>query len=114
MYGDFGNCTGVGIVQDNTLLAGVVYYAYRHPNIEMSIASVSPKWCTRSVLRHLFNYPFNQLGCERITVFVDADNQAVQKFDERLGFVREGVLRKAHPRGDAIIYGMLKSECRWI
>lgn len=110
----FGDCVAIGLIHEGAIIAGVVYYCYRPPSIEMAIASKSPKWCNRKTLRYLFNYPFNQLNCKRITVTVDSDKKDVQAFDERLGFVHEGTLRQAHPSGDAEIYGMLKSECRWI
>ena len=110
----FGQCTAIGVVHEDKLIAGVVYFCYRHPNIEMAVAAISPKWATKRTLKVLFNYPFNQLKCNRVTVLVDSDNSEVRKFDERLGFVREGTLREANPTGDAEIYGMLKSECRWI
>jgi RimJ/RimL family protein N-acetyltransferase len=43
------------------------------------------------------------------------DNTQAQKFDEHLGFVREGVLRKACKDGtNIILYGMLRDECRFI
>jgi RimJ/RimL family protein N-acetyltransferase len=40
---------------------------------------------------------------------------AARKFDEHVGFIQEGVIRQAFEDGeDAILYGMLKSECKWI
>ena len=111
---NFGKCTAIGMAHEGKLIAGVVYFIYRPPSIEMAIASISRKFCTRTVLRHVFDYPFNQLNCKRITVMVNSKNHAVRKFDERLGFVHEGTLRDAHPNDDAEIYGMLKNECRWI
>lgn len=114
MASGFGDCTAIGVVRGGEIIAGIVYYCYRHPNIEMAIAATDPAWCTRKVLKYGFDYPFNQLGCNRITVLVDSENQPVRAFDERLGFVHEGTLRQAHPNGDAEVYGMLKSECRWI
>lgn len=114
MGSDFGPCTAIGVTHCNKLIAGVVYFCYRHPNIEMAVASISPRWATKSTLKAFFEYPFNQLNCHRVTVMVDSDNDDVKRFDERLGFVKEGRLREANPNGDADIYGMLKSECRWI
>lgn len=114
MSGGFGECVAMGIVADDQLIAGVVYHNWRPPGIEMSIASLNPRWCNRRILYHLFNYPFNQLGVARITGLVDSSNKSARDFDERLGFVHEGTLRKAHPNDDAEIYGMLREECRWI
>lgn len=114
MDSGFGECAAIGVVLTGKLIAGVVYHNYRHPNIEVSIASISPRWATKTTLKLLFDYPFNQLNCKRITGLVDSENQPVRAFDERLGFIHEGTLREAHPNGDAEIYGMLKHECRWI
>ncbi|MBL4680858.1 MAG: GNAT family N-acetyltransferase [Pseudomonadales bacterium] len=114
MNSGFGECTAIGAVYKDRLIAGVVYYCYRHPNIEMAIAAISPRWATKTTLRAFFEYPFDQLGCNRVTVLVDSDKAQVRRFDERLGFIREGTLREANPNGDAEIYGMLKNECRWI
>lgn len=114
MDNGFGDCSAIGVVRDDKLIAGIVYHNYRPPGIEMSIASIDPRWCTRRILFHAFNYPFNQLNVKRITVLVDSENQPVRAFDERLGFIYEGTLKEANPNGDAALYRMLKSECRWI
>jgi RimJ/RimL family protein N-acetyltransferase len=70
---------------------------------------------TKDYLFRCFAYPFLQLNCRRITGLVRADNFVAQKFDEHLGFRREGLLREACDDGtDMILYGMLKNECRFI
>lgn len=114
MTASFGDCAAIGVVCNNKLIAGVVYFCYRHPSIEMAVAATSPRWANKRTLKAFFDYPFNQLKCHRVTVLVDSDNMDVRRFDERLGFIREGTLREANPNGDAEIYGMLKHECRWI
>ena len=111
---DFGPCTAIGISDGSDLLAGVVYFASRGYVVEMAIASKTPRWCTRKVLRALFHYPFNVLQCKRITVTVDADKPQIREFDERLGFVYEGTLKEGHPNGDCAIYRMLRDECKWL
>lgn len=110
----FGPCRAIGVGLDGEIIAGVVYHDCRHRSLEMSIASTTPKWATRLTLKHFFAYPFLTQGVDRVTALVDADATDIQRFDERLGFVKEGVLRKAHPNGDAIIYGMLREECKWV
>jgi RimJ/RimL family protein N-acetyltransferase len=110
-----GESAGIGVIKDNKeLVAGVCYYAYRWPNIEMSCASIDPRWLNRKILKAVFEYPFVTLGAKRITAVVDVDNTHAQKFDEKLGFIKEAVLKDANPNGDAIIYRMLKNECRWL
>lgn len=114
MPSGFGDCLGLGIVQGGRIIAGIVYYCYRPPNIEMAVASITPRWATRKTLKAAFAIPFQTLNCSRVTALVDTDAPEIRRFDERLGFVHEGTLRQAHPNGDAEVYGMLKSECRWI
>lgn len=110
----FGDCSAIGIEKDGELIAGLVYFCYRHPNIEMAIASTSPYWANRFTLYHIFYYPLVFLNCQRVTVMVDSTNQKSISLVERLGFVREGLLRQARPDCDVLVYGMLKTECRWL
>lgn len=112
---DFGACVAFGFVENGELLGGVLFNNYRPPNIEATIATVSPRWCTSSILRGIFSYPFTQLRCTRLTAITEVMNQPVRAFLCRLGFQEEGTLRKAFPDGiDAVIHGMLAEECRWI
>lgn len=113
---DFGNGVGIGLEQDGELIAGVVFNLYTGPSICMHVASEpGRRWMTRDFLFRCFAYPFLQLQCNRITGLVRMDNLDAQRFDEHLGFKKEGILRKAASDGtDFILYGMLKEECRWL
>ncbi len=120
---DFGPCTAIGIIQGDIkqprlrheLIAGVVYNWYREANIEMTIASTTPSWCKRAILAVLFWYPFEQMGLPRVTAVTEHANESVRAFVRRLGFREEGMMRRAYRNGnDAVIYGMLREECRWI
>ena len=69
----------------------------------------------RDFLFRVFAYPFLQLHCRRVTGLVRVDNLPAQKFDEHLGFVREGLIRSACTDGtDMILYGMLADECKFL
>lgn len=111
---DFTPCTAIGITIDNKLVAGVVYNNYRAGGIEMTIASTTSKWCTRTALYYLFAYPFEQLGCRRVTATTARNKHTVNAFLRRLGFRHEGLMREALNGVDARIYGMLKKECKWL
>ncbi len=113
---EFISARGLGLEQDGELIAGVVYENYTGKNITMHVAAVPGKrWLNKDFLYRSFAYPFLQLNCNRVTGLVKADNLEAQKFDEHLGFKREGLLRQACEDGtDLILYGMLKTECRWI
>ena len=95
------------------ILGAVLYTNYRDFSIEMTCAGV-PGWLTKESLRGFFDFPFNQLGCRRVTGIVHRKNKHARKINERLGFKLEGICRHGFPDGDACIYGMIKKDCRWI
>jgi RimJ/RimL family protein N-acetyltransferase len=106
--------SAIGLERDGELVAGVVYNYYSVYDIAMHVASDgSRRWMTKDFLRAVFSYPFVQLGCKRVTGYVLSRNTAARRFDEHIGFVREGVMRQAGGDDDVIVYGMLESECRW-
>lgn len=113
---NFGSAVSIGLEEDGELIAGVVFNMYQKHSIWMHVAAEPGKrWLTRDYLYRCFAYPFLQLNCNRITGIVRKDNLAAQKFDEHLGFKKEGILRKGADDGtDLILYGMLKEECRWL
>jgi RimJ/RimL family protein N-acetyltransferase len=109
---DTGN---IGLLRDGKLVGGVLFTRYTGTDICMHVAGNAPGWVTLEFIRAAFRVPFIQLGCRRCSGLVRTDNLAAQRFDEKLGFKREGVLRKADDDGcDLIIYGMLREECKWI
>ena len=106
----------IGIEENGELIAGVVYNMYTKASICMHVAAIPGKrWMTKEYLWRVFAYPFIQLNCNRVTGFVREDNLVAQKFDEHIGFKREGLIRKGATDGtNFILYGMLKEECRWL
>jgi len=110
------DCTALGLEEDGELIAGVVYNWYTGPSISIHVAAEpGRRWLNRDFLFRVFAYPFLQLNCNRVTGLVRVDNLDAQRFDEHLGFVREGIIRQgAEDKTDFILYGMLKDECRWL
>lgn len=102
------------------LIGGVVYVNYRvmpsgaGADVEL-IAAGSGAWLTKPFVRELFAYPFEQLSCLRVTALVGRKNRASRTLVEKLGFRLEGVVRDGFGQNrDAMLYGMLKRECKWI
>ncbi|AQG98657.1 hypothetical protein A9R05_07270 [Burkholderia sp. KK1] len=112
----FREYAAIGLEQNGALVAGVVFDNKSGANIHMHVASNGTHhWMTPASMAACFRYAFVHEKCNRITGLVRADNANAQRFDEHLGFKREGQLRAACTDGtDLIIYGMLKSECRYI
>lgn len=117
-YGDVfnqDNASCIGWVDSTGVRCVVAYNHYQHPAIDAHILSdKSRSWMTRRFLHVMFDYPFNQLKCSRITAPVRASNFHARRFVERLGFTIEGVLRKFYETGeDRVLYGMTREECRY-
>lgn len=116
MAGEWGMFKAFGVLEDKQLIAGIVFNRYSYPDISMHVASDEKKsWLSKHLLFELFYYAFEVCKCFRVTATVDATKEAVLKFDKKIGFVQEGVKRKACMNGnDLIVLGMLRKECRFL
>ncbi len=105
--------TAFGVVSaDGQLTGGVLFNNQSEADIELSI--VAPKRLTRGLCRVIAQYAFETAGCMRMTVRTRASSLQVRQVIEKVGFRQEGVLRCYFLDGeDAILFGMMKSECRW-
>lgn len=114
-YGRFGGGTAIGWQKDGEIVAGVVYCDWNGVNVVCHIASDGSKtWLTRHYLRTIFDYPYNQLNCNRITVEIGEGNAASLNLAMKLGFTVEARLSQAHPTGDLLILRLWKSDCQWL
>lgn len=111
---NFQNGVSLGIGDDEKLLAAIVYTDYTGYSMQLSIAAESPRWCSRTALKAIFHYPFNDCNCVRVTACVAKKNTRSRRLVQGLGFKQEGVVRRGFAVDDLIVYGMLKDECRWI
>lgn len=107
--------SAAAIMSGDEIIGGVIFHDKKGHMIDVSLATVSPKWAAKGVLKDLFAYPFVQLGVERLGAICSKKNKKIRRTMEKLGFKQEGCARKGFGDGsDAIIYGMLKHECKWI
>lgn len=111
----------IGHMKDDKLVAAVTYNNFStRPDgsfltVELGIFSTEKTWATKEFLRAVFQYPFIQLGMERVETMCSAEKKDVIAFNKKLGFVPEGYHRQAWPMGgDAISFGMLREDCKWI
>jgi len=112
----FGPCTAIGVIRSEKLAGGVVYFDYdpKIPACQVAFAFDDPRWATKHVLRSVCNYPFLQLGCLRVSAVIARKNKRSRKMVERIGFKLEGVIRKGFVTEDAMLYGLLRPECRFL
>ena len=106
----------IGLERDGELVAVVVFDNFCETDCNMHIASDgTASWMSKSLLLSAFAFPFTQLGLLRVTGLVPSDNKLALKFDEHLGFVREGFHPKAGPGGkDLVSLGLLRENCRFV
>ena len=96
-------------------IGGVVITNFREYDCEISCASETSMAWADGVMRAVFAYIFVQLKCVRCTSITKKGNRKARNFLEALGFVLEGNLRRAYDgQQDALIYGLLASECRYL
>lgn len=112
---DFGPHVSIGVVHRDQIVAAAIYNEYRHPNIQVTFVTASPRWASPGTVKTILRYPFLQLGCSRITAITNATNQPARAFLCRLGFREEGIHPDALPDGDAVTYGLLRKDAaRWL
>lgn len=105
--------TAFGVVgADGQIAGGVLFNQVHEGNIELSV--VAPGNLSRRLFRVLAAYAFGTHGAARVTARTRASSLRVRRVIEKAGFQQEGVLRSYYHDGDdAVLYGLLKSECRW-
>lgn len=109
-----GADAAMATIKDGRIVGAVAYQNFRVVDVEM-VAAGEPGWLNRAALHAYFAYPFVQLGCRRVSAICHRKNRRARAFVEKLGWRMEGVHRKAMADGgDAISYGMLREECRWL
>lgn len=105
----------IGLERGGELVAVVVFDGFSDVDCNMHVASDGTRrWLTRAFLTACFAYPFIQCRLRRVTGLVPADNADALRFDEHLGFRREGYHPHATQTGDLISLGMLREWCRFI
>jgi RimJ/RimL family protein N-acetyltransferase len=106
----------IGLSKDGDLIAGAIYEGFNGHNVWVHLAGMpGRRWMTRQFLYAGFAYPFIQLGCSRISGYVEAWNMDARRLDEHFGYKQEAVLRgAASDGGDVILYVMRREDCRYV
>lgn len=117
LRGNWIPCQGsaIGLIDDKErIVCGWTYSAYNGANCIVDVVAEAEGWATPEFLYMCFDFPFNQMGCKRITSPVAAINTHCQKFVSWLGAELEATLQDACPTGDVLVYRMFKNNCRWL
>lgn len=99
----------MGIEKDGKIIAGVIFNVFEGADLHVTIAGHG--W-TRSFMKAVGSYVFQQLGCLRMTT--QTERPEIVRLAERLGGQVEGCLRNHFgPGRDAFIVGILKEEWKF-
>ena len=84
----FGPSATLGVIEAETLVAGVVFHNWQPEEgvIEMSSASVSKRWLCRPVLNAMFGFCFEECGCQMVVLRVSERNAGMIDIARRFGF----------------------------
>lgn len=114
----WGGFSALADIDERGIRVGVIYNHFfpvgdRYHDCYMSVAARDGcPWAQSDFLSHAFEYPFIQLGCERVTAAIERNNIRSRRLCERLGFEYEGEKLKGTPNDDIVFYRLFKQD--WI
>ena len=96
-------------------LGGVIFYNFTGESISLHVASWTPRWIDRDMLWVTFDYPFKQLGVNRIFGMVPEENRHAQQFNVKLGFHYVARVEGFY-RGNiaCMVMCLERSDCRFL
>lgn len=100
--------------REGNLLGGVIYESMISNAIFMHQGSFSRNWMSPDALWLFFDYPFNQLGVDKVIGTVPSSKPELVAFNEKLGYKVECSIKDAYKDGDLVIMTMRRHECRWL
>jgi RimJ/RimL family protein N-acetyltransferase len=88
----FTNFKAMGWCEDGQLIGGTVFHNFDPGSgvIEMSTASISPRWLTRRVINAMYGYIFDVAKCQATVLRVSEFNEGMVEIAQRFGY--QGVL----------------------
>ncbi|MEI2296789.1 GNAT family N-acetyltransferase [Ensifer sp. MJa1] len=110
----FADFTTMGVIDAGGLVAGVVFHNYAPEAgvIELSAASTSKRWMTRSVLKAMFGYAFDEIGCQMAVLRVSERNNGMVAIAKRFGFTPHSIPRLRGRAEAEIIFTLTDSDWR--
>jgi L-amino acid N-acyltransferase YncA len=104
---------GLGWMRDGGFTNGFAFEWFNKHNMLVHQRHDQP--CVRGLWAAVADYCFRDLGLERLTGTVAASNEDALRLNERIGFEREAVLRKAaHDGSDLIVVVLWRDKCRML
>lgn len=103
-----------GADENGEPIAACILNCYRQKYGDIEITTVGKGKFTRGFWGVIIAYVWGVLGCRRVTMHTRASNFPVIKLATHFGAKVEGRLRKYYGTEDAIVFGLLKEEARYV
>ena len=102
----------VGLVRDDELMAGAIFYGYVWPSIFMNVAA---ERMTPGFIAAITQYVFVQARCKSVIGFIKKGNAASREFATHWGAKMRGKLEEGAPDDDIMFYQLLEKDARkWL
>ena len=102
-------------VRDGGRMGGVIFTNFTHESVVIHSGAWADHWINRDMLFVTFDYPFNQLGVNRIFGHVPEDNMHARRFNEKLGFKYVARIAGVFRHNIACqVMCLERSECRFL
>jgi len=111
---DWGSFYAIGVVSDDSILAGVVINNYNGSNATCHIAIVKQTKQIIPLFRAVCDYAFRYCKLKRLTGMVPSNEPKILEFDKHLGFEEEFVMKDGAPGADMHVLVMWPDTCRWL
>lgn len=87
--------TVMAVADGDQIIGACLFHNWDKDNgvIELTSASVSPRWLSRAILRDMFGYAFDQLRCQAAVMRVDPENLRMCRIATAFGFKRYDIPR---------------------
>lgn len=103
-----------GVEVDGKLVAGVVVHQINGANAFCHIAVKKPTKLLYQLFAVVCDYSFRQLGLNRLTGLVPSNEERIVRFDMRLGFEIEFIMKDAAVGADLVGLVMWAHKCPWL
>lgn len=115
----FGQCIAMGVIDGEKLVAALIFHDYNPESgvIEFTAASESKRWLSRPVLWAMFNYAFNQAGCQTVVMRCSEQNhmwngRGILRILKAYGFTETRIERLAGRDAALMIYTLTDTAWR--
>lgn len=103
-----------GVEMDGRIVSGVVIHQINGANAFCHIAIDKPNKTMLALFQVVCDYAFRQLGLKRLTGLVPSNEEHIVRFDMRLGFEIEFVMKDAAVGADLVGLVMRADKCPWL